>query len=151
MLVDAVVDVATLSGDPVTDLAAIRNDLAGLGPVPRSTMRLLTCDATVGRVIMRGRSEILDLGRRTRLVSPTQRRALVVRDGGCTAEGCDRPPEWCDAHHVVHWIDGGLTEVSVLTLLCSLHHRLVHEGKWEIIRAAAPGGWIARPIPHRRE
>ena len=85
--VDVVVDLDTLAAEPVRTLTTLRNDLDGLGPVARSTMRRLTCDASVGRVIMRGRSEILDLGRRTRLVTPTQRRALVVRDGGCTAEG----------------------------------------------------------------
>jgi len=101
-------------------------------------------------VIMRGRSEILDVGRRTRLVTPTQRRALVIRDGGCVAEGCDRPPEWCDAHHVVHWIDGGMTDVSILTLLCSLHHHHVHDGTWELVPDDA-GAWTARPRPHQRE
>ncbi|MFO7590606.1 MAG: DUF222 domain-containing protein [Acidimicrobiia bacterium] len=148
--VDVVVDLDTLAAEPVRDLTTLRNDVEGLGPVARSTLRRLTCDASVGRVIMRGRSEILDLGRRTRLVTPAQRRALVVRDGGCTAEGCDRSADWCDAHHVVHWIDGGCTEVSALTLLCSLHHHLVHDGSWELVDVIG-GGWIARPAAHSRE
>jgi len=148
--VDVVVDLNTLAGDPIRDITGVRNNLHGLGPVARSTLERLTCDAAIGRVIMRGRSEVLDVGRRTRLVTPTQRRALVIRDGGCVAEGCDRPPEWCDAHHVVHWIDGGMTDASVLTLLCSLHHHHVHDSTWELVPNDA-GAWTARPVPHRRE
>ncbi|HEU5302793.1 MAG TPA: DUF222 domain-containing protein [Acidimicrobiia bacterium] len=148
--VDVVVDVDTLTGDAIRDITAVRNSLHGLGPVARSTLERLTCDASIGRVIMRGRSEILDVGRRTRLVTPTQRRALVIRDGGCVAEGCDRPADWCDAHHVVHWIDGAMTDVSILTLLCSLHHHHVHDGTWELVPNGA-GAWTARPTPHQRE
>jgi hypothetical protein len=53
---------------------------------------------------------------------------LIVRDGGCRFPGCDRPHSWCDAHHVVHWADGGETAVRNLLLLCRPHHRAVHRG-----------------------
>jgi Domain of unknown function (DUF222)/HNH endonuclease len=79
-------------------------------------------------------SEPLDLGRTTRTISPAQRRALTVRDGGCRFPGCSTPPIWCDGHHIIHWIDGGPTDMDNLVLLCRRHHRTVHEGGWTIHR-----------------
>jgi Domain of unknown function (DUF222)/HNH endonuclease len=70
----------------------------------------------------------LEVGRATRVVSPTQRTALAVRDGGCCFPGCDRPPGWCEAHHRRHWLHGGPTDLANLALLCRAHHRAVHEG-----------------------
>jgi Domain of unknown function (DUF222)/HNH endonuclease len=70
----------------------------------------------------------LEVGRATRVVSPAQRTALSVRDGGCRFPGCDRPPAWCEAHHVRHWLHGGATDLDNLVLLCWTHHRAVHEG-----------------------
>jgi 5-methylcytosine-specific restriction endonuclease McrA len=69
----------------------------------------------------------LDVGRRTDVVPPAIRRALIVRDEGCRFPGCDRPQSWCDAHHVVHWADGGPTSLANLALLCRRHHHAVHE------------------------
>jgi hypothetical protein len=92
------------------------------------TIRRLACDAGVCRVITRGKSEPLDVGRRTRVIPSAIRRALVVRDGGCTAPGCDRPPRWCDAHHIRHWVEQGPTRLDNLRLLCRRHHRMHHEG-----------------------
>jgi hypothetical protein len=80
------------------------------------------------RVVMAGRSEPLDLGRRTPVVSPALRRAVIVRDRTCRFPGCERPSSWCDAHHVRHWAKGGPTSLSNLVLVCRRHHRLVHEG-----------------------
>jgi hypothetical protein len=70
----------------------------------------------------------LEVGRATRVVSAAQRTALGVRDGGCVFPGCDRPPAWCDAHHLRHWLHGGATDLANLALLCRAHHRAVHEG-----------------------
>jgi Domain of unknown function (DUF222)/HNH endonuclease len=70
----------------------------------------------------------LEVGRATRVVSPAQRTALAVRDGGCVFPGCDRPVAWCDAHHLRHWLHGGTTDLGNLVLLCRAHHRAVHEG-----------------------
>jgi Domain of unknown function (DUF222)/HNH endonuclease len=70
----------------------------------------------------------LEVGRATRVVSPAQRAALAVRDGGCVAPGCDRPPAWCEAHHLRHWLHGGATDLANLVLLCRTHHRTVHQG-----------------------
>jgi predicted restriction endonuclease len=55
------------------------------------------------------------------------RRAVILRDRRCRFPGCDRPHSWCDAHHVVHWADGGPTAVPNLLLLCRHHHRMVHQ------------------------
>lgn len=75
---------------------------------------------------MKGSSEPLDVGRKTPVISAALRRALAVRDRGCRFPGCDRPRSWCDAHHVVHWADGGATELANLVLLCRRHHTLTH-------------------------
>ncbi|CAN5232545.1 HNH endonuclease signature motif containing protein [soil metagenome] len=104
------------------------SELEHVGPIGVETARLWACDAVVTRVLTMGRSEPLDVGRRTSVVPAPMRRAVIVRDGGCRFPGCDRPPPWCDAHHVVHWADGGPTALANLLLLCRRHHRLVHQG-----------------------
>ncbi len=103
-------------------------ELATSGVVAGETARRLACDASISRVITRGRSEPLDVGRRTSVVSPALRRALAVRDRGCAFPGCDRPPSWTDAHHVRHWAHGGETALRNLVLLCRPHHRSIHSG-----------------------
>lgn len=97
------IDLPTLSGAKGTA------DLDWAGPVSGETARRLACDAGVTRVITAGPSEPLDVGRRTRVVPPAIRRGLVVRDRGCRFPGCDRPPQWTDAHHLRHWSRGGPT------------------------------------------
>lgn len=101
-------------------------ELDHTGPVRSEVARRLACDASVMRVVMSGRSEPLGVGRRTSVVPPALRRAVVVRDRHCRFPGCDRPQTWCDAHHVVHWADGGRTSLPNLVLLCRRHHRMVH-------------------------
>jgi len=113
-------------------------ELDETGVIPPEAARQLACDAGVSRVITKGPTQVLDVGRRTRTIPPAVRRALIIRDGGCTAPGCDRPHRWCDAHHIVHWVDGGSTSLDNLALLCRRHHRLVHEGKVQL--RAPPAG-----------
>ena len=79
-------------------------------------------------------SAVIDVGRGRRVVSPSQRRALQLRDGGCCWPGCDRPASWTDAHHLIHWVRGGSTDPGNLVLLCYRHHWMVHEGGWQIVR-----------------
>ena len=81
----------------------------------------------------------LNLSRKHRLVQPALRRALEARDRGCRFPGCSHE-RWLDAHHVVHWADGGETSLDNTLLLCSRHHRLLHEGGFAI-RADANGEW----------
>jgi hypothetical protein len=57
-----------------------------------------------------------------------------VRDRGCTFPGCDRPPGWTNAHHLVHWIRGGSTDLWNQAMLCVFHHHRVHEGGYGVQR-----------------
>ena len=97
------------------------------GTVTAKDVRRLACDAAISRLVRGPGSEPLDLGRRTPVVLASLRRAILARDRGCRFPGCDRPDRWCDCHHVVHWADGGETDLSNLILLCRRHHRLVHD------------------------
>jgi hypothetical protein len=116
----------TVSAETLARTSAEAGELDHAGPVPREIARRLACDASVMRVVMAGRSEPLDVGRRTSVIAPALRRAVIVRDGHCRFPGCDRPHTWCDAHHVLHWADGGATALDNLLLLCRRHHRMVH-------------------------
>ncbi|MEO8106961.1 MAG: DUF222 domain-containing protein [Actinomycetes bacterium] len=116
-----------------------------LGPSPCQSTALtpqaferLGCDASVARLVFGPGGIPLDLGRSQRLFSPTQRRALAYRDGGCRFPGCSRPPRFTDAHHIVPWSRGGASDVSNALLLCRYHHRLVHEGGWSIVGTRTP-------------
>ena len=98
-------------------------------PVSAETARRIACDA--GRVSMAHRNgQILSVGRKTRTIPPPIRRALEFRDQGCRFPGCTS--QHCDAHHIVHWADGGETKLSNLVLLCRRHHRLLHEGGFSV-------------------
>ncbi len=101
-------------------------------PITAGTARRLACDATIIPTVLGTAGEPLDLGRAARLVSTAQRRALVLRDQGCRFPGCDRPPQWTDAHHLTSWADGGPTDLDNLLLLCRWHHTAVHEGGWNL-------------------
>jgi len=98
-----------------------------VGVVTPETAFRLACDAGISRIITKGPSEPLDVGRRTRTIPPAIRRALIIRDGGCRYPGCDRPQRWSDGHLIKHWIHGGPTNLDNLVLLCRRHHRRVHE------------------------
>jgi hypothetical protein len=126
--VEALAGIGT-SGAPqgAADRGVASPSMDHVGPIDAATVRRLACDASVTRVVLGPRSEPLDVGRRTAVVPPAIRRAVVVRDRRCRFPGCDRPPPWCDAHHVTHWGDGGATSVDNLVLLCRRHHRLTHE------------------------
>jgi hypothetical protein len=124
-----VVDLRYLAAHGHLDVVAdVRAELEHVGHIAKATLRRLTCDAHVHRVLTDGASQPLDVGRATRTVSTAMWRALVARDRHCQAPGCDRPPAWCQAHHIRHWADGGPTSLDNLTLLCWRHHRDHHEG-----------------------
>jgi hypothetical protein len=111
-------------------IGAVR--LPGGGIIPVTDLRRMACDAKIIPLVLGSDSMPLDVGRESRTVSPYQRAALNVRDGGCKTPGCDRPPSWTDAHHVWFWIDGGPTDLDWLVLLCRHHHTQVHKGRLRI-------------------
>ena len=118
--------------DPVARAHVAAVDLGATGVFEHAgalggeRVRRLACDASITRVVLGPRSEPLDVGRKTPVVSPAIRRALITRDLHCRFPACDRPQSWCDAHHVKHWADGGETSIANLVLLCRRHHTLVH-------------------------
>ncbi len=87
--------------------------------------RFLACDADILPAVMGSRSQLLDLGRSTRLFTGDLRQAIVLRDGGCVFPACHREPRDCDAHHIKPWQDGGPTSYDNGALVCPTHHRLV--------------------------
>src|ERR1700730_6078576 len=103
-------------------------------PVSSTTMERLACDSGIARILLDSESTVIDVGRSKRVVSEPARRALTARDGSCRWPVCDRPASRCAAHHVMHWIHGGATDLGNLLLLCHRHHRMVHEGGWQIVR-----------------
>jgi hypothetical protein len=103
-------------------------------PVSSKTIERLACDSSIARVLLDSESQVIDVGRSKRVVSEPGRRALVARDGHCRWPECERPASRSAAHHVVHWIHGGSTDLDNLILLCHRHHWMVHEGSWQIIR-----------------
>jgi hypothetical protein len=103
-------------------------------PISSKTIERLACDSSIARILLDSESTVIDVGRSKRVVSEPARRALTARDRHCRWPGCDRPASRSAAHHVVHWIHGGTTDLDNLILLCHRHHWMVHEGKWQIVR-----------------
>lgn len=115
-------------------------------PITAETARRIACDASIIPVVLGSAGEPLDVGRATRTIPPAIRRALVVRDKGCVHPGCEIPPEWCDAHHVESWADGGSTALDNLVLLCGKHHWIVHHTGWRIVFRQGIPHLIAPPL-----
>ena len=121
------------------------------GPgVDLPTAERMTCDSAVVAVLHSAKpGELLRLGRKTRKMSAALRRALRIRDGGCQFPGCHRRRH-LQAHHVVHWMHGGPTDLDNLVLLCGRHHRAIHEEGFSVSWSADPGdgrtggGWVFR-------
>lgn len=106
----------------------------------QTTLDRWACDSGVARVVMQGSSEVLDLGSTTYTPSPSMRRALIARDGGCIVPGCKRTPKMCQAHHVVSWPTGP-TNLQNLVLLCCRHHKHLHAGIIKLVRDDPKGRW----------
>jgi hypothetical protein len=151
------VSAATLRSDTLDSGSDARPaELGGVGPIHPETARRIACDAvrTVVTVAMPADDAAwtptapampLSVGRATRTIPAPIRTALVLRDQGCRFPGCDRPPAWTDGHHIIHWADGGATELENLVSLCRLHHRRVHEQGWRI--HIADGVAVVEPPP----
>ncbi|HKB33507.1 MAG TPA: DUF222 domain-containing protein [Candidatus Dormibacteraeota bacterium] len=103
-------------------------------PISAKTVERLACDASVTRIVLDPKSQVIDVGRAERTIKGPRRKALNVRDRGCTWPVCERPASWTSGHHIKHWLHGGDNQPSNLTLLCYRHHWMVHEGGWQIVR-----------------
>ncbi|GAB3653693.1 HNH endonuclease signature motif containing protein [Nocardioides korecus] len=149
----------TVGGGDITVVVTMRHDhlLADLETAGVATLdtghrisageaRRLACAHRIVPAVLGGASAPLDLGRARRLHTRTQRLALALRDGGCTATGCDRPPAWCQAHHDHPWSTGGRTDTATGRLLCGHHHRRIHDPAYT--HHLTPDGRIEF---HRRE
>lgn len=101
-------------------------------PLSAADARRIACDAGIIPIVLGSQSQPLDVGREERLVTPALRRALIARDGGCVIPGCGAPPGHCDAHHLIHWADGGSTSINNLALVCPPHHRAIHRNTWHL-------------------
>jgi hypothetical protein len=104
------------------------------GRISPAQVRRLACNSGIIPAVLGAPSVPLDLGRSVRLHTAHQRTAMAVRDGGCTAEGCDRPPAWCEAHHEDPWSEGGGTNVDSGRLLCPRHHHRAHDSRYDLRR-----------------
>jgi hypothetical protein len=114
------------------------------------TVRKLACDAAIIPMVLGSQSQPLDVGRTKRLVTPALLAALWARDKGCTFPACGRPPQWSDAHHVKHWVDGGPTSLLNLALLCAHHHTLAHTHDLTATVTASEVTWHTSPPPFRK-
>lgn len=100
-------------------------------PVSAETLRRAACDGGLVVAALDDQGTVLDIGRRTRAIPPAIRRALWIRDTGCRFPGCPNT-KYLHGHHVKHWLHGGRTSLDNLVMLCSFHHRMVHEGGFDI-------------------
>jgi len=143
---DALVELAS-AGKPATlQVTASIETLKGLAgaaagemefslPISSTAIQRMACDCSVTRVLLSQESLVVDVGRSKRVIGGAMRKALQMRDEHCKWPGCERPPSRCDGHHLTHWIEGGPTNLDNLVLLCRRHHRMVHEGGWQVIRS----------------
>lgn len=113
-------------------------------PVPPSLAAKILCDGVIRVANQDANGEILNLGRKHRLFTPAQRRAIAVRDRQCRAPGCSAPVRWCEVHHALQWNEGGPTDVRHGLLLCSFHHHEVHRGRLALINGSS-GRWHVVP------
>jgi hypothetical protein len=139
---------AALAGGPPAGLATCDQ----LGPIPAPVLARLACDGILRRVLTAPTGAVLDVGRAVRCATPTQRKALAVRDGWCLVPACRVPVARCDIHHLISWMHGGPTDLPNLAPLCPRHHSAVHAGVWTLQRRgdlpwAIPPAWVD---PHRR-
>ncbi|QGG41811.1 HNH endonuclease signature motif containing protein [Aeromicrobium yanjiei] len=112
-----------------------------------ATAQRIACNAHLVTLYLDSDSRVADLGMSKRLYDRYQRLALAARDRGCVWAGCDRPPSWCEAHHLTFWSEDGPTDLDNAALLCHFHHHLLHEGEWSA--RMAPDGVVEVVPPPR--
>jgi hypothetical protein len=121
----------------IVSIEALRTDLndvvlPGQTALTAGDARRLACDAHLLPAVMDGNSQPLDVASPAYVVPAHIRRALVLRDRGCAFPSCDRPASACDSHHILEWLQNGLTYIDNLVLLCGHHHRLIHRSEWTV-------------------
>ena len=141
---DVVIDINTLAGTggPIDRIVA---EFDHGGPITGPGLERLLCDASFRALITDGPHQILAYNRATPDIPPALRRAVRLRDRRCVFRGCDRHWQWCDLHHLTLRHRGGPTSLDNLAAVCRFHHRLVHEGGWQLTRA--PDGQIVTTSP----
>jgi hypothetical protein len=125
--------VLTMDWEDLKDRLGAATTLGGLDAgthLAPETVRRLCCDGSVIPVVLGVDSEVLDWGLEKRFFTDAQTKRLWLRDGGCTYPGCDAPPQWADAHHLVHWADLGPSDLGNAALLCDRHHTVVHSRRY---------------------
>jgi hypothetical protein len=160
-------DSSTLFGDrqPAVRVLVAARDLARhagsaqlegqAAPVSIATVERHICSSGSRTVVFDDDGQPINVGRAQRTFTPRQRLALAARDGGCRFTGCDRPPSWTEAHHIIPWSRGGSTDILNGILLCRHHHLLLHNNGWRITRSGSvyhlhpPGGGEPTPMPSR--
>jgi hypothetical protein len=153
---DANPDFLLGSGAPVIRLTATQTAFErGIGlariegqvaPVSIPTAWRLSCDAGVAGFVLADDGHVVNFGREQRFFTRKQKEALAILWGGCACPGCDRPPSWTEAHHIVYWKrDGGKTDLADGILLCRHHHLLFHNNGWEISRDHNNRYWLIPP------
>ena len=123
--------VVHVEAEVLADGRAGRCEIEHRTAIAAETARRLCCDAGIVPVVDGANGEPLSVGRRTRSIPPAVRRALSSRDRGCRFPGCAATHR-LHGHHVKHWANGGETSLDNLILLCPTHHRLVHEGGFDV-------------------
>lgn len=107
-------------------------------PVSVATAERIGCDAGVLPIAFDTDGHVTNVGRTQRFHTPRMRIAIAGRDGGCRVDGCQRPPDWCEIHHINEWLrDHGHTSVQDGIMLCRHHHMLVHNNGWRVQRDGA--------------
>ena len=100
-------------------------------PISAGALRRLLCDSGLRLTVDDAAGRAVGIGRRSRAIPDWLESQLRWRDGGCRFPGCEHT-HWLHGHHLVHWPDGGRTDLSNLTILCGAHHRYLHEGGWRL-------------------
>ena len=117
---------------------------AWMGPVTRARVEATLCDARLSRVVLDEHGQVQRLEAVNDQITRAQRRAVSARDGCCVARGCNRPPAFCDVHHLRAREDGGPTTLDNLVLLCRRHHVMWHQGRMRLTDLRVP--WLNGPL-----
>ncbi len=147
--------IVTSTLDEFLDRNGISRDSFSGDVITSAEIDRLCCDAVVHRYLTDQTGAVMNFGRGKRTASPNQFLAMVARDRGCRHPGCERPPQWCEAHHLREFAArGGLTDIDEMVLICHHHHHALHEGGWvlsgdpnHLIFTGPDGRVLHSPLP----